>query len=295
MGNFIIPFTDFGFKRLFGQEDSKEILKDFLNALFHDEFCVVDLKYLDKEQLGHSDRERAMIYDIFCVTADGRRIIVEMQNRSHVHFVNRALYYSAKAIVAQAQKGIEWQYELCPVIGIYFMNFSESVLPHRVRSDYFLQEKDSHERLSDRMRLVFLQMSLFTKTERECTTELDQWMYIMNHMETLNQIPWKAQNELFRKLEEMSKIAAMTPREQAQYDEYLRQYRDNNAVHSKAIQDGIEIGREEGLKEGRKEGLKEGHKEGLRETARAMLTENLDESLISRVTGLSIDEIRKLS
>ena len=30
---YLDPFTDFGFKRLFGQEVSKPLLRDFLNAL----------------------------------------------------------------------------------------------------------------------------------------------------------------------------------------------------------------------------------------------------------------------
>jgi hypothetical protein len=58
MGQFIHPFTDFGFKRIFGQESNKRLLIGFLNALFEGEFVIQDLKYRDKEMLGVSPQDR---------------------------------------------------------------------------------------------------------------------------------------------------------------------------------------------------------------------------------------------
>ena len=70
--------------------------------------------------------------------------------------------------------------------------------------------------------------------------------YTSKNMETLENIPWKAQNELFQKLEELSKVAAMTPEQRAEYDETLRQYRDNLAVRSAAIKEGERRGKRKG-------------------------------------------------
>ncbi|MBR3453937.1 MAG: PD-(D/E)XK nuclease family transposase, partial [Bacteroidaceae bacterium] len=55
MGRFINPFTDTGFKRIFGQEMSKPVLIKFLNALLQDERSITDLQFLDKEQIGIYD------------------------------------------------------------------------------------------------------------------------------------------------------------------------------------------------------------------------------------------------
>jgi hypothetical protein len=64
MGKFINPFTDVGFKRIFGQEISKPVLIAFLNALLTGERAIVDVKFLDKELVRLSDSDRSLIYDI---------------------------------------------------------------------------------------------------------------------------------------------------------------------------------------------------------------------------------------
>ena len=55
MGRYINPFTDWGFKRLFGQEFSKDLLINFLNDLFEGEFQIKDVTFKDKELLGESN------------------------------------------------------------------------------------------------------------------------------------------------------------------------------------------------------------------------------------------------
>ena len=55
MGRYINPFTDWGFKRLFGQEFSKDLLINFLNDLFEGEFQIKDVTFKDKEQLGDTN------------------------------------------------------------------------------------------------------------------------------------------------------------------------------------------------------------------------------------------------
>ena len=52
--------------------------------------------------------------------------------------------------------------------------------------------------------------------------------------------------------------------------------------------------RREGIKEGIKKGKLEGIKEGQISMAKSMKTKNLDINLISEITGLTIDEIKKL-
>ena len=104
MANFINPFTDWGFKRLFGQEFSKDLLISFLNDLFEGELHVKDVTFKDKEQMAETKDLRGCIFDVYCTADDGKQFIVEMQNNRVPLFVNRTVYYACKAIVGQRDK-----------------------------------------------------------------------------------------------------------------------------------------------------------------------------------------------
>ena len=98
MSKFINPFTDVGFKRIFGQEVSKPVLIAFLNSLLEGERKILDVKFLDKEQPGDTRDDKSLIYDIYCEIEGGERIIVEMQNKSQPYFKNRSLYYVGRRV-----------------------------------------------------------------------------------------------------------------------------------------------------------------------------------------------------
>ena len=308
MSQFINPFTDFGFKRIFGQESNKRLLIGFLNALFEGEFVVQDLEYRDKEILGDSRQDRCVIYDIYCTLDDGRHFILEMQNQRHTNFDARALYYLARAIYAQGQKGDDWNYEYCPVFGIYFMNYKEKLLGDAYRADYGIIQtqacfasqtqsvpvKDASLSFANKLRMIFLQMPQFTLEESKCRTELEKWMYIMNHLDKLPKIPWAAQNELFEELSKVSNVAALSHEERVVYDELLRQYRDNIVIQQASIEDGIEIG----IEIGEKRGIEIGEKRGIEITkvniARQLKQAGIDMNRIAQSTGLSLEDVEKL-
>jgi len=77
---FIDPFTDYGFKRLFGEEPNKELLLDFLNELLKSEQGnITSLTYLKSDKLGHSEDDRKAVFDLYCENEDGKKFIVELQ------------------------------------------------------------------------------------------------------------------------------------------------------------------------------------------------------------------------
>ena len=274
MSVFVNPFTDFGFKRIFGQEDTKHILIGFLNALFEGEFVVQDLVYRDKEQLSEQKGERGVIFDIFCTTTEGYHFILEMQNKNQAHFEERALYYVARSIVGQGRKGADWAYEYDAVIGIFFMNFVHEVLLDKFRSDFGIRNLKSGKPqelqvLTDKLRMVFLQMPQFTKTIEECETKLDKWTYIIKNMETLNEMPWREQEELFDEISKVASVAALSEEERNRYEDALRNYRDNIDVRNADI-----------------------HEERIR-MARLMRADNCSSETISKYTSLSLDEFVK--
>ena len=78
--------------------------------------------------------------------------------------------------------------------------------------------------------MIFLQLPLFTKEADECENQVERWIYLLKNMETLNRLPWAAQSAVFKKLESIADVGAMTRAERLQYDEALKKYRDTISV-----------------------------------------------------------------
>ena len=108
---YINPLSDFGFKRLFGTEAHKDLLIDFLNQILPDFHQIKDLTYIKNEQVGENIKDRTSIFDIYCKSKKGEQFIVELQRVKQEYFVDRSIFYSTRAIRAQAPKG-EWNFEL---------------------------------------------------------------------------------------------------------------------------------------------------------------------------------------
>ena len=98
--------------------------------------------------------------------------------------------------------------------------------------------------------------------------------------------PPALQERVFQKLFEAAEIARFTPDEKNKYEESLKYYRDLKNV----VDTSFDEGKAEGLAEGKAEGLAEGKAE----IALQMKLKGLETSLISEVTGLSVEEIEHL-
>ena len=298
MAKFINPFTDVGFKRIFGQEFSKPLLLDFLNSLLEGEKHIVNLTFLDKEQPALYDEDRSLIYDIYCETDEGEHIIVEMQNKSQPYFKSRSIYYISESIARQGERGSSWNYAIDSVYLIAFLNFIPLDFKQQFRTDVVLAEKNTVDQFSDKLRMIYLQLPLFKKEADECENQVERWIYLLKNMETLSRLPWAAQSAVFKKLESIADVGAMSRDERMKYDEALRKYRDTINVFEGVRMDGLMEGRMEGRKEGLMEGRMEGRMEGQRsekmENARKMKTYGLALDMIAEITGLSIEEVRGL-
>ena len=301
MGKFINPFTDYGFKKIFGQEVSKELLIEFLNDLLEGERVITDLTFLNNEQLPIYPGERIAIYDIFCTTDTGEKIIVEMQNRSQVYFKERALYYLSHAIVRQGVKGESWKFDIKSVYGVFFINFllDEN---QKLRTDVILTDRDTGKLFSDKLRQIFIALPLFNKTETECETDFERWIFVLNNMETLNRMPFKAQKAVFEKLEEIVDVHSLSEEDRVRYENSVNAYRDYLATIDYAAKKGSEEGFEEGFEKGIEKGIENGIEKGIEkgrreekfETARNLKSLGMTSEQIMQVTGLSLTEIESL-
>lgn len=309
MATFINPFVDRGFKIIFGRDESKALLIDLLNDLFENEHVITDLSYLNVEMPADCTDSRTAIFDLKCKDKDGNFFIVEVQNAAQSYFYERSLYYLCRMICDQDKPGDEWKFSLCPVYGIFFLNF-KSGKTDKVRTDIVLADRSNGRQASNLIRQIFLEMPFFDKEEAECENGLDYWLYTLKNMEKLETLPFKGQKALFRRLEELAKIVNLNKKERMEYEECLKIYRDNQNTWDYAIENGFKEGKEEGfkagkkegkeegIKEGKEEGIKEGIKEGRiatsREIAGKLKAQGVDIAAIVTCTGLDADTIASL-
>ena len=120
---YVNPFTDFGFKKIFGDEQNKEVLIAFLNSLLPEIHQIKTLEFQKNERLGLYDYERKAIYDLYCENEKGDKFIVELQKSRQTYFKDRALYYATFPIREQAEKG-DWNFKLTAVYCIAILDFT---------------------------------------------------------------------------------------------------------------------------------------------------------------------------
>ncbi|MDF9828972.1 Rpn family recombination-promoting nuclease/putative transposase [Parabacteroides sp. PF5-6] len=289
MGKYINPFLDFSFKRLFGQEASKELLIDFLNILLEGERKVEDITFMDKEIPAESWEGRMAIFDILCREKDGTYFIVEMQNSNQFYFFDRALFYLCRMISSQGQKGGDWMFEICPVYGIYFLNFRLPGL-NKLRTDVILADRDTGLQIDGRLRQIFISLPHFELTADECKTDFERWIYLFKYMDTLERIPFETKKATFRKLLKAAEIESLNSGDRRRYDKMLKDYRDYVNTVEYAKVEGIEIGMEKGIEKGKLEGKLE----GIKAVAFRLKKSGVSLNLIMQTTGLSPEEIKRL-
>lgn len=286
---YINPHTDFGFYRLFGSESNKDLLKSFLNAIFHDEQNVQDVTYLNSEQFDdHIDACRA-VFDVYCENDRGEKFIVEIQNVYHEFYKNHTIYYSTFPIREQAQRGDDWDFHLNSVytIGLLNFNFADGLDDaHRWHHEVKLMEVDTKEVFYDKLTYVYVEIPKFDKHESELVTMYDKWMYVLKNLSRLMERPAALQERVFTRLFEQAEISKFNPTELKLYEDSVNAYRD--------IVNAIRTAEKRKYAEGREEGLAEGRTEWRIEIAKKLREINMQTNEIAIITKLSIEEIEKL-
>ena len=315
-------YTDFAFKKLFGTEMNKDLLISFLNALLQGHEEITDLTYLNTEQLGTAETERKAVFDVYCQTVTGERILIEMQKAEQQFFKDRSIFYSTFPIRDQAQKG-NWDYSLSRVYTIGVLNFTfDDADPSYFHHEVKLMDTQTHKVFFDKLTYIYLEMPKFAKEESQLVTLFDKWLYAIRNMATLMERPKALQEAVFTRLFEQAEIAKFNSQERMNYEESLKDFRDMYSVmktqlekgrkegREEGIAIGVEKGREEGRIEGREEGRIEGREEGIaigvekgREegiaiatlaNAKALIEQGIPKDAVQKALSLTDEQMKEL-
>jgi len=275
---YINPYTDFGFKKIFGEEASKPLLIDFLNALLPQQNQIIALSFKNIEQLGQTEADRKAIYDIYCENERGEKFIVELQKAKQNYFKERTIYYSTFPIREQAEKG-EWNYNLKAVycVGILDFTFGDyENEPEKSEVVHTIKLKNQNGKtFYEKLTYIYLEMPNFKRTEAELNTRLDKWLYFIKHLEDFETMPSIFKDEVFIQAFEKAELANLGREELDNYENSLKTYRDLKGVIDTAFD----------------EGKIEGKLEGKLEVAKSAKQMGLSTPDIIKLTGLSESEI----
>jgi len=274
LAKYIDIFTDYGFKKIFGEEANKNFLIDFLNALLP-ETHIKDLTFKNTEQLPITPDERKAVYDIFCENEKGEKFIVELQKAKQNYFMERTIYYSTFPISAQAMRG-DWDYNLKAVycIGLLDFKFSDYTNNGEIGEVVHTHTlKDQHNRqVYKKLTYIYLEMPNFNKKEQELENRLDKWLYFIKNLENFQVIPEIFKNEVvFKEAIDKAELSKMSEADLAAYYAGLKAYRDNISIINTAKY------------------------EEKYEMAKKCLKKGMQLVDIADITGLTEDEIRNIA
>ena len=292
IGRFIDPLTDFGFKKIFGSEPNKDLLIAFLNALFKGRKVIKDLVYNAQENNAPVQHYRKTIFDLTCTGADDETFIIEMQRAEQKFFTDRAIFYTSSKLYEQGQKGERnWDFKLKEVYFIALMDFNFENTSHgkylrRVR----LAEEETGETFYNKLVFIFLELPNFNIREKDITTDLERWMYILRNLAKMEKIPVILHKRIFQKLFHIAEVANLKKEEYMLYEKALLDKWTDYAVRKTA---------KEKLKTAEKKGMEKGMEKGAEQKSIEVVKKligklELTDAQISDIAGVSVDYVKKI-
>lgn len=300
MSRYLDPTTDFGFKKIFGEEANKDILASFITDVLELTTPVVDLRFLTKDQLPETIERRAAVYDIYCTDRDGNHFIVEMQKSPVAYIKDRMVYYSTFPIAKQAPKGevrrvaeqadaaygksapkAPWNFRLDAVYCIAILGYAFDGSTTAVNRNSIRNDEPPHEIFYDKLKFVTVELSLFDESQPEYSLDkrLNKWLYFLNDLSEFERMPEIFTGDvIFEKAFKAAEFANLTPEDLSLYHRAQKYEWDDYARYTTAEQRG----EQKGLAKGKLE------------VAQALLQEGSDLAFVAKVTGLSIEQIQQL-
>ena len=286
--------SDVGFKAVFADRNNKDILIGVLNQILPPEARIEDIKeYSDREQRRDVPYGKKTVLDLVCVDRDDRTFVVEMQASEEDFFFERCVYYASGLYHLELSDGVRYK-GLRPVYVVSFLNYR---LRHDDESLWDTDHFISHWRFTEKrtgmvadqtISVIFVEMTLFTKTLEECVTEFDRLFYIFKNSEGFQRIPeWiEEAGGISKRLAEACEVAAFDKEKRLKYEIDKMNEWDIQAQKEYAVRKGLEEGLQKGLREGREEGLEQGREETRLSIARKLFEAGTPVDVILNCTGV---------
>ena len=290
--------SDVGFKAVFADRNNKDLLIGVLNMILPSEARIDDItEYSDREQQRDVPYGKKTVLDLVCRDKSGRTFVVEMQAAEEDNFFERCVYYASGLYHLELSDGERYK-GLRPVYVVSFLNYH---LKHDDESlwdtDHFISnwrftEKRTGMVADQTISVIFVEMTLFTKTLEECVTEFDRLFYIFKNSDGFQRIPeWiEEAGGISRRLAEACEVAAFDKEKKLKYEIDKMNEWDILAQREFAERKGFEKGEAKGVADGMAKGLAEGKAE----VAKAMLLGGMPIEQIMLFTGLSAEQIEAL-
>lgn len=271
---------DLGFKHVFGRDENKEILIAFLNEIIPDK-QIIDLEHIRNEQVPFDPETKASIFDLYCETQDGSRIVVELQREEQFDYIDRAIYYGAFPIQNQIAKGKKrYTFSAVYVINILNFNLVELRGDNNPVSTFRLKELKTNKILSHKYTLIFIELSKFAKRLEEISPDniLEGYLYFLRNMHNFKEQPKEFQQQIWDKLFNAARVAKMNRQERQAYIKKMNTERDRINQWEFAME----------------QAKTKGMAEEKMTIAKSMKLEGISVDIICKCTGLSIEEIENL-
>ena len=309
---FMVPVTDFTFKKIFATERNKRFLIDFLNAAVSSYVGeIADLTYLPTEKYGLLPGEKRVVFDIACTDTQGREFIIEMQHARQPEFVDRTLFYLSRFISGGMRSG-ERRYHIVPTYSVNLLDFELPEFRHSDECFRAIFLKDQNNRiLTKKSGVFYLNLCNFAAQQEDVSAELRQWLYVLKNMQDFGEADYERQEGIFQDLLDECRISKMSKMEKENYEKSILEYEDvqeaiayarelaAKEAYGKGVKEGmvkgVEEGMEKGVEKGMSKGIEKGRAEAIASFVRNMLEKGMDLATISSVTGLAEDEINKMA
>jgi predicted transposase/invertase (TIGR01784 family) len=301
----VMPTADIAFKKIFGDAGHEAVALSFLNSLF--EHCGLDsiesLDYLPKDQLPDFAGDKSFVIDVFCRDNKGRQFVIEMQKLDKQDFIKRAEYDLACMIKKQLNKG-ESYYKIEPVVFVGILDyplfpeeFVENAISHHatVNMQNFsvgqtYSKKGAVKKITHPyQQYIYLELSKFTKTKpEEALDNAERWAMFLKEYgkpEVLERLA-KTMPEMHVAIDTMDRHN-WTRDERIVYEDTMRAWRDRQSEDATLIA--------KALNKGFNKGIEKGAEKTKIAIAKEMLADGMSIEKISKVTGLSIEQLEKLS
>lgn len=277
------PLNDYIFKKLFGENEVKDNLIAFLNAVLDrkDKKRLVTLEIVDNKELTREFvTDKTAILDVRAKTEDGTQIDIEVQLTNQHNMDKRTLFYWGKLFNENISKGEDYR-NLKKVITINILDFDYIDL-EKFHTKFHLWEDEAKEyMLTDLVEIHFIELPKFNRLEEKNLKEdkLQRWLTFFN-----KDISDERLRELMKMDNDIKKAEERL--------EYLSSDKETIEIY-KAREKSLHE-RANMINGAKEEGLKEGVKQGIEKTAKNLLLIGMDLEIISKATGLAIEEIEKL-